>query len=104
VSVWARLHINDVDITWTSGGRKYNPDFIVVEESDGKKTYWIVETKMNKEMTSEEVQAKKQSAVTWTNTVTSSGMTDGTWKYLLLSEQNVADAHGNWDRMKAMGS
>lgn len=104
VTVWARLHIRDVPIAWTSSGREYNPDFIVVETTKGATTYWLVETKMDKEMTSEEVQAKKKAAKTWTNTVTSSKSTDGTWKYLLLSETNVADAHGDWERLKAMGS
>lgn len=104
VTVWARLHIKDVPITWTSDGREYNPDFIVAEKVGDTTIYWLVETKMNKEMSSEEVQAKKRAAKTWTNTVTSSGMTDGAWKYLLLSEINVADARGDWGRMKAMGS
>ncbi|WP_162877248.1 DEAD/DEAH box helicase family protein [Mycobacterium persicum] len=101
VVVWARLHINDIPITWTSSGQKYNPDFVVVEEIDGKRNHWLVEIKMDKDVASEDVTAKKKAAATWAKTVTNSGKAEGDWAYLLLSESDVKDSHGNWEQMKA---
>ena len=104
VVVWARLHRNDLPITWTQEGREYNPDFVVVEEIDGKRICWLVETKQNRVMTSDEVIAKRRAAKTWANTVNSSGKADGEWRYLLLSEHDVDDAGGYWEQMKGFGS
>lgn len=103
VIVWARLHRNDIPITWTQEGREYNPDFVVVEEIDGKRICWLVETKMNKEITSAEVAAKKKAARHWATTVNNSGKANGEWKYLLLSEDDVNDAAGSWPQMKDFG-
>jgi type III restriction enzyme len=104
VVVWARLHRNDLPITWTQEGREYNPDFVVIEEVDGKRICWLVETKQNREMTSDEVAGKRRAAKTWANTVNSSGQADGEWRYLLLSENDVNDAGGYWEQMKGFGS
>ena len=104
VVVWARLHINDIPITWTTGGQKYNPDFVVIEEIDGKRVHWLVEVKMNKELESEDVVAKRKAAVTWSNTVSNSGKVDGPWRYLLLSEDDVKDSRGKWEQMKVLHS
>lgn len=104
VVVWARLHINDIPITWTTGGQKYNPDFVVVELVDGERVHWLVEVKMNKELESVDVVAKRKAAVTWSNTVTNSGKVDGPWRYLLLSEDDVKDSHGKWGQMKVLHS
>ncbi|NDL57019.1 DEAD/DEAH box helicase family protein [Phytoactinopolyspora mesophila] len=103
VVVWARLHRNDIPITWTQEGREYNPDLVVIEAVDDKRTCWLVETKMNKEVTSAEVTAKKRAARTWANTVNNSGQVDGRWQYLLLSEDDVNDAAGSWAQMKDFG-
>jgi type III restriction enzyme len=101
VVVWARLHINDIPIEWTSRGQKYNPDFAVVEEVDGERTSWLVEVKSNRDAGSEDVQAKRLAAITWANTVTNSEKA-GTWRYLLLTEDDVAQTHGNWKQMKTL--
>lgn len=103
VAVWARLHINDVPITWTSEGRRYNPDFVVIEETDGQRTGWLVETKADKDMTSEEVLAKRRAARRWANTANSSPDIDVTWKYLLVGEQDIEDAQGSWEFLKGFG-
>jgi type III restriction enzyme len=104
VVVWARLHRNDLPITWTIEGREYNPDLLAVEEKDGSRTCWLIETKMNKEITSVEVIGKMRAAKTWANTVNNSGKADGTWRYLLLKEDDVNDAGSSWAQMKAFGS
>ncbi|MCI4142255.1 DEAD/DEAH box helicase family protein [Streptomyces sp. MMS20-AI2-20] len=103
VIVWARLHINDVPIKWTSEGREYNPDFVVIEEVDGQRIGWLVETKADKDMTSAEVIAKRKAARRWANTANSSPDVDITWKYLLVGEQDVEDAQGSWEFLKGFG-
>ena len=103
VIVWARLHINDIPITWTSEGRRYNPDIVVIEESNGKRYGWLVETKADKDMTSDEVIAKRRAAQRWANTANSSAAVDITWCYLLLGEQDVEDAQGSWEFLKGFG-
>lgn len=83
-------------ITWTAEGRRYNPDFAVIEEVDDKRIGWLVETKADKDMESAEVVEKRKAARKWANTVNSSPDVDIEWKYLLLSEQDVDDASGSW--------
>ncbi len=103
VIVWARLHINDVPITWTSEGRRYNPDFVVIEEENGKRHGWLVETKADRDMTSAEVVAKRRAARRWANTANSSVAVDITWNYLLIGEQDIEDAQGSWEFLKGFG-
>ena len=103
VIVWARLHINDVPITWTSEGRRYNPDFVVIEEENGKEYGWLVETKADKDITSAEVVAKRRAAQRWANTANSSPAVDIHWSYLLVGEQDVEDAQGSWEFLKGFG-
>lgn len=103
VIVWARLHRNDIPIMWTIEGREYNPDLVVIEEIGGARTCWLVETKMTREMTSAEVLGKRRAAMTWANTVNNSRQAQGTWKYLLLSQDDVEDAAGSWGHMKGFG-
>ncbi|WP_425838308.1 DEAD/DEAH box helicase family protein [Streptomyces fractus] len=101
VLTWARLHVNDVPIQWTTDGRNYNPDFVVIEEFGAERFGWLVETKSDKDMPTAEVQAKRRAARKWANTANSSPQVRGvTWKYLLAGEQDVADAAGSWERLK----
>lgn len=105
VRVWARLHRNDTPIQWNSAGQAYNPDIVVIEDVDDQRVCWLVETKRNSEIQSGEVQAKRQAAKTWANTV--NGLLPDSseeWRYLLLSEDDVADAKGSWGQMKGFGS
>ena len=102
--MWARLHINDIPISWTSEGRNYNPDFVVIEKIDGKQICWPIETKANKDMEIAEVVAKRRAAKTWANTVNTSKVVKGEWKYLLLSEDDLNDAGEDWEQMKGFAS
>lgn len=104
VIVWARLHINDVPITWTGEGRRYNPDFVVIEEVNGLRIGWLVETKMNREIDHHEVIAKRKAARKWANTVNAFPDVEVEWRYLLLREDDVYDAQGSWEQMKGFGS
>jgi type III restriction enzyme len=99
VSHWIRLQTGDVPIVWRSDGREYNPDLIVVE-TDG--THWLVEAKMDKEMSSEEVLAKRKAALVWTNIVNASEAVEDKWGYVLVSETDIEQARGSWVALKQL--
>ncbi len=99
VAWWARLHINDLPILWSSAGHQYNPDLLVIE-TDG--THWVVEVKMDKEMTTAAVHGKRDAAKRWANHVTSDEAVGPTWKYLLASEFDIATAKGSWAALKQL--
>jgi type III restriction enzyme len=101
VTCWARLHINELPILWNSGGQQYNPDFIVI---DADATHWVVEVKMDKEMSSEEVQGKRDAATRWANHVSADDQVGVLWRYLLVSEADVTTAKGSWEALKGLGS
>jgi len=100
VKCWVRLHVKELPILWNSGGQQYNPDLIVID-SDG--TQWVVETKMNKEMEAEDVLGKRTAAVRWSQHVSASDEVDVTWRYLLVSEADIATAKGSWEALKKLG-
>ncbi|MFN2470574.1 MAG: DEAD/DEAH box helicase family protein [Gaiellaceae bacterium] len=99
IEYWARLHQNDLSITWEGGS--YNPDFIAVEK-DG--THWVVEPKMEKEMASASVKGKKEAARRWASHVSSDEKAESKWQYLLLSESDIKAAKGSWPALKKMGA
>jgi len=82
VSCWVRLHIGELPILWTSGGQEYNPDLIVIDVDE---THWVVEVKMDKEMSSEDVKGKREAARRWANYVNADEKVRATWRYLLVS-------------------
>lgn len=100
IELWVRLQINDLPILWT-GAREYNPDFIALERDD---THWAIEVKMDKEMASADVQAKREAARRWANHVSADDQVNTTWRYLLVSEADVKTARGSWEALKALGS
>jgi type III restriction enzyme len=101
ITLWVRLQIGDLPILWTDGGREYNPDFIAI---DTDSTHWVVEVKMNKEMSTPEVKGKRDAARRWANYVSADEKVGGTrWRYLLLSENDVKTAKGSWEALKKLG-
>jgi type III restriction enzyme len=86
---------------WNSGGQQYNPDLIVIE-NDG--THWVVEIKMNKEMTAADVLGKRDAARRWANYVTADERVEVTWRYVLVSESDIDDAKGSWQALKKLGT
>jgi type III restriction enzyme len=46
--------------------REYNPDFVAIDTSGN---HWLIEVKMDKEMSSEDVQGKRHAALRWANYV-----------------------------------
>ncbi|MHB1988273.1 MAG: DEAD/DEAH box helicase [Acidimicrobiales bacterium] len=101
VVCWVRLHINELPILWNSGGQQYNPDFIVIEANG---THWVVEVKMDKEMSSEDVQGKREAALRWANHVSADDGVNTTWRYLLVSESDSSTAKGSWAALKGLGA
>jgi type III restriction enzyme len=101
VSWWVRLHINDLPILWNSEGQQYNPDLMVIS-SDG--THWVVEVKMDKEVKSEDVQAKREAAQRWANYVNADPAVKANWRYLLVSETDISTARGSWSALRALGT
>jgi type III restriction enzyme len=77
VECWVRLHIGELPILWSSGGRE------VVIENDG--THYVVEVKMNKEMSSADMLGKREAARRWANHVTADSRTATRRTYLCPS-------------------
>jgi type III restriction enzyme len=101
VRCWVRLHVNDVPILWRNDGRTYNADLIVVDRDD---THWVVEVKSDRDIKSDDVQAKREAAQRWTNYVNADDKVTSTWRYLLVSETDISEAKGSWSALKALGS
>jgi len=100
ITSWARLHTGELPILWNGFGQTYNPDFIVVEGDD---RHWVVEIKMDKEMASPDVAAKREAAQRWANHVNADERVEATWGYLLLSERDVEMSRGSWGALRAAG-
>ncbi len=100
VVCWLRFHINDLPILWNSAGQEYNPDLIVI---DGNRAHWVVEVKMDKEVGSEDVQGKRETAKHWANHVTAAPQVGVTWRYLLVSQTDIKTAKGSWPVLKKLG-
>lgn len=100
VAHWLRLQRNDLPIVWAEH-REYNPDFVVVE-SDGD--HFVLEVKMQKEMASADVQAKREAARRWANYVNASSKVQSTWSYLLAGEAEVKTAAGSWVALRKLAS
>ncbi len=100
VVCWVRLHLKELPILWNSAGQEYNPDLIVIQ-ADGE--HILVETKMEKEMTAADVQAKRKAALRWANHVSVAPEVGVTWRYLLVSESDINTAKGHWAALKKLG-
>ena len=99
VSHWVRLHRNDLPILWHNAGRDYNPDLIAVE-TDG--THLLIEVKSDREIDSIDVTAKAEAARRWVNYVNGSDNAPAQWKYLLLSETDIAQCKESWAALKRL--
>ncbi len=55
---------------------------------------------MDKEMTSEDVQGKREAAMRWANHVSADKTVGATWRYLLVSETHIK---GSWPALKKLG-
>lgn len=96
-----RLQLKDLPILWSSAGREYNPDFIAIEKGG---PHWIVEVKMDKEVTSADVLGKREAAQRWANHVSADLQVKVKWGYLLVSESDVKACKGSWPALKGLGT
>jgi type III restriction enzyme len=100
ITSWARLHTGELPILWNGFGQQYNPDFLAVE-ADGR--HWVLEIKMDKEMTSPDVRGKREAAQRWANHVNADECVKAKWGYLLLSESDVEMSKGSWAALRMVG-
>jgi type III restriction enzyme len=100
IVLWVRLQTGDLGILWTEL-REYNPDLIAIDRED---THWLIEVKMDKEMSSADVKGKRDAARRWANYVNADEQVAVTWRYLLLSETDVKTAKGSWPALKKLGA
>lgn len=99
IAYWVRLERGDLPILWQEGS-SYNPDFIAVDATD---VHWLIESKADRDVTNEVVQAKRQQALRWAQHVTDDEQTTATWRYLLVYERDIATAKGDWGVLKRLG-
>jgi type III restriction enzyme len=101
IQFWSRLQIGDLPILWSNEGRQYNPDFVAVT-ADGD--HWLVEVKMDKEMSSEDVLGKREAAKRWVQYVNADEQPTATWHYVLASETDIKTAKGDWNAIKSIAT
>lgn len=84
---WLRPADGQFQIYWAHNSRKYNPDF-VVESDEG---IYMVETKMQKEMKSDEVREKTIAALDYCSKATRFNLEHGKkpWGYVLIPHEAV---------------
>ena len=90
VEVWARLHPRDFELRYHGG--TYNPDFLAAE--DGRR--WVIEAKADRDLATENVQAKRRAAREWANLVNADERVSERWGYLLVSETDLRQAKDDW--------
>lgn len=97
---WIRLQRDELPVTWTSAGQKYNPDFIVIGTDNH---HWLIEVKGDRDITDATVLAKREAAKRWANYVNTSPEFRGQhWKYLLISESDLRHANGSWPQLRGL--
>ncbi|MGP5268054.1 DEAD/DEAH box helicase [Brachybacterium alimentarium] len=97
VEHWLRLpSTGEVHIPWDGG--RYYPDFVAID-SDG--VQWLIEGKDDSSVrrNDPDVMAKKEAADNWVRHVNAEE-DYGTWRYLFVTESDVAGASGSWDLLK----
>jgi type III restriction enzyme len=97
VRYWVRLEQGDLPLLWSSAGNQYHPDFVTVE-NDG--THWIIEVKADREMESGDVLAKADVARRWANHVSAEPEVGVRWRYLLVSQTDIASARESWAALR----
>ncbi|WP_456407071.1 DEAD/DEAH box helicase [Caldithrix abyssi] len=86
----ALTNILRIDYLSVSGAiRHYLPDFVAVQNVDGKKTFWIIETKGREYP---DLENKNRTIKRWCEAV--SKQTVGEWKYLLVRQTHFNEIKG----------
>jgi type III restriction enzyme len=95
IEVWARLHTRDLEIRYDGG--TYNPDFLAA----GNGQRWVIETKADRDLQTEKVEAKRDAAKRWANHVSTDVRVSERWHYLLIGETDLRQARGDWRALTA---
>jgi type III restriction enzyme len=84
---WMRPADGQFEIWWAHNSKRYNPDFVV----ETAETIYMVETKMQKEMNSDEVKKKTKAALYYCEHATRFAKDNGKkpWQYLLIPHEAV---------------
>lgn len=87
VEKWLRPAPNQFNITWDNNKRNYEPDFVV----ETKDNIYLVETKKEKDIPTEEVQSKAKAALEYCKNATEYTMKNAgkPWIYVLLPHDSV---------------
>ncbi|WP_078503710.1 DEAD/DEAH box helicase [Streptomyces sulphureus] len=96
VQWWLRLYEPGEVWIERDNGKKYYPDFIVLDTDD---VYWVVEGKSDRDARDSDVLDKKTAAEEWARFVRDSG-TFGTWRYVLATETHIKQAK-TWEELLA---
>ncbi len=81
--------------------QRTDPDFIAIDQEG---IHWLIEVKMDKEMTSADVAGKRNAARRWANHVSADEQVNTTWRYLLASETDIETARGSWPALKSLAT
>lgn len=87
VQKWLRPAHSQFNITWDNNKKNYEPDFVA--ETDN--IIYLIETKKEKDIPTDEVQAKAQAALLYCRQATEYTLQHGgkPWKYVLLPHDSV---------------
>ena len=85
---------------WAADGRKYNPDFIALDNGGGG---WLIEVKADKDLNTADVLGRREAAKRWANIVNATEGVDRTWAYLLVSEADIKSVKGSWPSLAKVG-
>ena len=87
VEKWLRPAPNQFNITWNNNKKNYEPDFVV----ETKDKIYLVETKKEKDIPTEEVQQKAKAALEYCKNATDFTVQNGgkPWIYVLLPHDSV---------------
>ncbi len=64
----------------------------------------MIETKADRDLQRENVQAKREAAQRWANHVSADERMDERWNYLLVGETDLKQARGDWEALLAAAS
>jgi type III restriction enzyme len=85
---WLRPAPNQFRIYWDNNSKRYEPDFVV----ETTNCIYMIETKAEKDLDNDDVQAKKKAAETYCKFATEYTTANGgkPWKYLLIPHTVVS--------------
>ena len=87
VDKWLRPADGQFEIWWAHNSRRYNPDFVV----ETKNAIYMVETKMQKDIESDEVKKKAKAAIHYCSHASKFTLENGKkpWTYILIPHEAV---------------